>query len=137
MSSISPELQFSEKHTEFIPYCIYCLKIKSITNTISTLQTKLNTKHDVVHDAIHSVSLQGEGVPGLQSLVDSPPTSGRHLANGAIAVAVILKVGPMKCLQQLGSILVNGEIGPFTGVVAALITECYQVDSSTGGGEHS
>ena len=54
---------------------------------------ELNTEHDVAHVAIHCGSLQVEGVPGLQPLVDSPPTSGVHLATAATAVA-----GGVKCL---------------------------------------
>ena len=84
------------------------------------------------HAASHCVSLQGEGVPGLQPQVHCPPPGGDHLATAATVV-----VGVVSCLIQARSILVNIDIGVFTGVITALITECYQVDTGTGDGEHS
>ena len=92
---------------------------------------ELNTKHDVVHGAIHCASLQVEGVPGLQLLVHRAPTRGVHLATAASVV------GEESCLIQSASILVHVDFSPLTMGIVASITECYQVDPGTGGGEHS
>ena len=95
---------------------------------------ELNTKQDVEHLASHYFSLQGEGVSSLQSQVHCPPTSGAKLAKW---IAIITVVGVVSYLLQTGSILVKVDPGLLTYVISGLITECYQVDPSTGGGEHS
>ena len=92
---------------------------------------ELNTKHDLSHVAIHCLSLQGDGVPGLQPLVHRAPTSGLHPATTASVV------GEVFCLTQNVSILVNVDISLLARVIESQIAECYQVDPIKGGGELS
>ena len=82
----------------------------------------------MAHVAHNCVSPQVYGAAGLQSLVDSPPPGGRHLA-----IAGTVVVGFVFCLLQLDPILVNVDLTP----LSALITECYQIHTGTGGGELS
>ena len=111
------------------------------TNTMSKLRVnhvlcsvidELNTKHDAAHVASQCVSLKGEGVPGLQPLVHCPPPGGLHCATAVTGV-----VGGVSCLPKSRSIQMQVYISLPTGVITALITECYQVDPGMGGGEHS
>ena len=60
----------------------------------SSVINKLNTENDFPHLASHCTSLQGEGVPGLQLLVHSAPTSGAHPAT----VATAEEGGVVRCL---------------------------------------
>ncbi len=80
----------------------------------------------------HCASPQVYGVAGLQSLVDSPPPGGPHLATAATGVA-----GVVSCLLQPDPVLVDVDLGRLTGVILASITECYQVNTGTGGSELS
>ena len=87
----------------------------------------------MVHVASHCVSLQGEGVPGLQSLVHCQPPGGLY---PAIAATGVIE-GLVFCLPKPRPIVMKVYRSLLTGVYAALITECYQVDPGTGGSEHS
>ena len=93
---------------------------------------ELNTEHDVLHAALHPGSMQVDGVPGLKLLVHSPPNRGPHLAS---AVGGVVGVG--SCLTNFLWILMNMNISKLIGVIAAHITECYQVYPGKGGSEHS
>ena len=54
------------------------------------ITSKLNTEHDVEHVASQCVGLQGEGVPGLQLLVDRAPTMRAHMAPAVTAVVGVV-----------------------------------------------
>ena len=84
-----------------------CLTKMKANNSLyfypSSVINELNTEQDVEHVAIHCVSKEGEGVPGLQLLVDSPPTSGLHRA----FLATVYQVpGLVFCLAHPPSIVV-------------------------------
>ena len=91
------------------------------------------TQEDVKHPTTHCDRPQVYGVVSLESLVDSSPTSGPNFT--AVGVKIVARV--VFCLLHYGSILVEVDDDPLTGVIASLITECNQVNPITGGSEHS
>ena len=93
---------------------------------------ELNTKEDSVNVARQVASMQTEGVPSLQSLVDRPAASGAHCATATIAIPSVVDQ-----LLKPGAILVNVDISLLARVIESQIAECYQVDPVIGGGEHS
>ena len=103
-----------------------------VNHVLCSVIDELNTKHDAVHAASHCASLQGEGVPGLHPQVHSPPPGGDHMATAATGVG-----GEVSCLPKARSIQMQEYHSLLTGVITAQITECYQVDPGTGGGEQS
>ena len=93
---------------------------------------KLNTHHNVVHFTTHSASLQGDGVAGLQTLVESPATGGARPASAATAV-----VGVVQCLQHPARVLVDVDISPLTSLITGIVTEGDHVDPGPGSREHA
>ena len=100
--------------------------------SINSIVDELNTKKDSVDVARQMASMQAEGVPSLQSLVDIPATGGAHCATAATAIPSVVDQ-----LCQPGAILVNVDIGLLARVIESQIAECYQVDPIKGGGELS
>ena len=93
---------------------------------------KLNTHHNVVYFTTHSASLQGDGVAGLKTLVESPAPGEAQPATAATAV-----VGVVPCLTHLARVLVDIDPGPLTRIIPGLITKGDHVDPGPGGREHS
>ena len=84
----------------------------------------------MAHVAPNCVSPQVYGAAGLQSLVESPPPRGAHMATAGTVV-----VGVGFCLLELDPILVHEDIIPLTVVIVTPITECYLVHPGAGGSE--